>query len=1257
MRKTLMALLGLVTVGLWAVPALAVGTISDPPKAYAPIPLEDRAGRIGEMARNGNNYQATLSGTLVKQASATTTWFLYPGACVDRANNTWVAKNDIQADSLNTYAAGSQGGYSRLDLSLAEPLWHINDAATPASQRPTPLTGSRSIWCGKYDANWVVPVGYPNITNQILYIDLEANRPNASPVGDTFTYSMSMRLNSSTEQNYDFMYFIGGGDADADGFGDEDPLGNDRGSFDQVRATGAFGDSHLQATFTGSLQVATPGLAPFVNGNANPTIIGSGATGPQDITLNYQMSTNNRAFYVLFTADCLFSSEDGLWPFGYGIQMDDITVSDNAGLPGSAGRIVYAEDAAAGGLDAVGGNILSASTAGYDTDGVMISARVFPGKGELWAIAEGNLYGTADVCQPQKNLVSDRFFLGVDPVSKNALPGQYNAIVSCTFPVPTGTADITALWGEYLNLPRTSGYVQQTEYRYYKDGAWSNWEDSSQGVVTSVVDQWVLAGDPLAAAVQADSVQVRWIVQCIPAFAIDRTNCDNNTQYAVLYDDLFLQVTTGVPAPVFDIFVGAIAQTTFVDGTMTGLNCTTAPCWPGIRGSALATNPNPDIAASAVLDNFNSPYGDSITLQFRTGLRKNGMGINWKQGYDKTVNGGETIAHTNPNFNATYGPPMVIYRLYDPQSNTWSPWDSTGCDADGISVAADTVIINSEYRINWPPRDKIGQNLPGGFTINGIGAYGSLAFLPRGTRVQYYFKAVDINGGTSYQFSTNTTGKEVVELPTLPGGTIAPDIVEFNVLPRRYPAGTAGTLLAGRTNAQILDLDGVGTSWSFGQNPVVAALRGMGVRADRYRFLQGLNSGGNVGGHELASDGNRPTRLSNYFPNREEYGIVDSLAAWYRIMIQNAHTRTVTVFEEADAALISDWAKKDTGSNGGDRCVFFSGDDAFNAITNQPVGVPGGRQQTISLDIFGVANVQTLGPSGAKGAWAGAGSVAYPSIDDRFAAQGSGPGLAAPGSFTYETDAGCPGPNRFDPLTAQSVTATSAVASATYPIAAGVTDVAGVANTGEWDVAPDLDKTKSLAYGYSIQYVRGAPGAIPRTAANYVRSGVQNRMQILYKFLTGCRGARAGGSTCWPCPADANMLGNWAVLAGFNTATYGPLYAIQDFTTATGIEPEGVSAAPRVNRLEGNAPNPFNPLTRIKFTAAQTGKVTVRIFNVAGQLVRSLDKTITEAGPTSVTWDGMNDRGQVSSSGVYFYQVKFANGQVLTPNNGMTLLK
>jgi len=300
-----------------------------------------------------------------------------------------------------------------------------------------------------------------------------------------------------------------------------------------------------------------------------------------------------------------------------------------------------------------------------------------------------------------------------------------------------------------------------------------------------------------------------------------------------------------------------------------------------------------------------------------------------------------------------------------------------------------------------------------------------------------------------------------------------------------------------------------------------------------------------------------------------------------------------------------------------------------------------------------VANVTVAGGT-AKGAWGGTFSVPpvpFPTIDDRFAAQASGPGLAAPGSFTYEVDGGCPGPNRFDPLTP----AAGASAAATFPTIGANTDNASVMKSTEFDTPTDNDRVKALGYGYSIQYVRGAPGAIPRTAANYVRSGVQNRMQIMYKFLTGCRGARASTSLCWPCPTDATMMQNWATATGFDTATYGPLLPIQDFTKATGIDEPAPGAVPRVNALGQNRPNPFNPATAIPFSTAKSGRVTIRVFDVAGRLVKTLVDRPMPSGDYVARWNGEMESGGRAASGAYFYRIVFPGGEM--SNKKMIILR
>ena len=69
-----------------------------------------------------------------------------------------------------------------------------------------------------------------------------------------------------------------------------------------------------------------------------------------------------------------------------------------------------------------------------------------------------------------------------------------------------------------------------------------------------------------------------------------------------------------------------------------------------------------------------------------------------------------------------------------------------------------------------------------------------------------------------------------------------------------------------------------------------------------------------------------------------------------------------------------------------------------------------------------------------------------------------------------------------------------------------------------------------------------------------------------------------------------------------------------------------------------NFPNPFNPSTKIAYQMPQRGWLTIKVFNVRGELVRTLKDGVVPAGPGAVVWDGTDNRGASSSSGVYFLE-------------------
>ena len=71
-----------------------------------------------------------------------------------------------------------------------------------------------------------------------------------------------------------------------------------------------------------------------------------------------------------------------------------------------------------------------------------------------------------------------------------------------------------------------------------------------------------------------------------------------------------------------------------------------------------------------------------------------------------------------------------------------------------------------------------------------------------------------------------------------------------------------------------------------------------------------------------------------------------------------------------------------------------------------------------------------------------------------------------------------------------------------------------------------------------------------------------------------------------------------------------------------------------------NYPNPFNELTVISYTLKVSGRVSLEIYDMQGQEVRTLVNENQPAGEHSVVWDGLTDRGEPVDSGIYFYRIQ-----------------
>jgi hypothetical protein len=78
---------------------------------------------------------------------------------------------------------------------------------------------------------------------------------------------------------------------------------------------------------------------------------------------------------------------------------------------------------------------------------------------------------------------------------------------------------------------------------------------------------------------------------------------------------------------------------------------------------------------------------------------------------------------------------------------------------------------------------------------------------------------------------------------------------------------------------------------------------------------------------------------------------------------------------------------------------------------------------------------------------------------------------------------------------------------------------------------------------------------------------------------------------------------------------------------------------PSAIALNQNYPNPFNPQTNIEFSLPTPGNVSLEVFNLLGQKVKTLVSEYKQAGNYSVVWDGTNQNGTAVPSGVYFYRM------------------
>jgi len=94
------------------------------------------------------------------------------------------------------------------------------------------------------------------------------------------------------------------------------------------------------------------------------------------------------------------------------------------------------------------------------------------------------------------------------------------------------------------------------------------------------------------------------------------------------------------------------------------------------------------------------------------------------------------------------------------------------------------------------------------------------------------------------------------------------------------------------------------------------------------------------------------------------------------------------------------------------------------------------------------------------------------------------------------------------------------------------------------------------------------------------------------------------------------------------------------FESTSVLEQSSNSVFPEFITLQQNYPNPFNVQTAIEYNLPADSYVTVNVYNILGEKVRTLIRASASQGLHKAVWDGRNDQGNLVSSGVYLYKLE-----------------
>ncbi|MDO9390383.1 MAG: FG-GAP-like repeat-containing protein [bacterium] len=205
--------------------------------------------------------------------------------------------------------------------------------------------------------------------------------------------------------------------------------------------------------------------------------------------------------------------------------------------------------------------------------------------------------------------------------------------------------------------------------------------------------------------------------------------------------------------------------------------------------------------------------------------------------------------------------------------------------------------------------------------------------------------------------------------------------------------------------------------------------------------------------------------------------------------------------------------------------------------------------------------------------------------------------------------------------------------------------------------AGDID---SNGYG---DYISGAAYEGNERGAAYIWLGKAQLNNYCYGSIIGLDTAQTGGYTFNMggsvfSTGDINRDGKdeFAIsnyFGGWDSKL--PAIWVCKYTGPVGVTGEPVNNEQlTLQDMLQNSPNPFSQSTIIKYQLSQSGQVGLKIYNIQGQMVKTLVNEAKKAGSYEIRWDGRDDKGNKATNGIYLYSLQTKEERVV---KRMILLK